>query len=206
MAKKGLRAVDGWKSKVWYKVVTPMMFGKSEIGEIVSDDPSKLLDRIMEMTLGDLTNDFSKQNTVLYFKINEVAGDVASTKFIGHKTTRDYVRSLIKRKTSMIDAMVNVMTKDGYSLRIKGLCFTVKRARASQIRAIRDIMVKMLSRRAPELEFSQCIQEIVLGKMASDLYMATKKVYPIRRIEIIRTEIREEPEFVIESTEEAVSA
>ena len=50
----------------------------------------------MDTTLGELTNDMGKQNVKMHFKIDEVSGESAHTKFTGHELTRDYLRSLVK--------------------------------------------------------------------------------------------------------------
>ncbi len=192
MAKKTQRRVDSWKSKRWYMVLAPEMFGKSNIGETPADDPDKLIGRTIETTLGDLTSDFSKQNTKLKFRIDNVDGDTAYSKFMGHNMTRDYMRSLVKRKTSRIDANTDVVTSDGYALRVKSSCFTLKRAKTSHIEAIRAIMEESIKERAKDLEMSQYMQEIVLGKLSSDIYKKAKHIYPLRRVEIRKTEVRSE--------------
>ena len=46
----------------------------------------------------ELTGDFSKQYVKLKFQISEVAGDTATTRFIGHQVTSDYVRSMIQER------------------------------------------------------------------------------------------------------------
>ncbi len=66
----------------------------------------------------ELTGDFSKQYIKLRFEVNGVAGTVANTKFTGHKTTTDYVRSMIRRGTSRIDASAVVKTKDDHKLKL----------------------------------------------------------------------------------------
>ncbi|RLG34478.1 30S ribosomal protein S3ae, partial [Methanosarcinales archaeon] len=49
------RSRDKWKAKQWYTVLAPKMFGEVKAGETVADEPSKLIGRRIEMTLGDLT-------------------------------------------------------------------------------------------------------------------------------------------------------
>jgi small subunit ribosomal protein S3Ae len=120
---------DGWKAKQWYNLVAPEMFGKANIGETVADVPEKLIGRVIEVTLGELTNDLSKQNIKLILKVDSVGGDSAYTKFTGHQLTQDYLRSLIKRSTSNIETNVSVLTKDGYTVRVKPSCYNIKSKR-----------------------------------------------------------------------------
>ncbi len=184
---------ESWKAKQWYNLVAPEMFGKANIGETVAEEPEKLIGRTVEITLGELTNDISKQNTKLILRVDRVAGDSAQTKFIGHQLTQEYVRSLVKRGTSHIDTNIPVNTKDGYTIRVKPSCYTIKRARANQIKAIRQIMDKVIAVKAKELDMPQFIQEIVTGKLAASIYHDVKPIYPLRRVEVRRTEVEAEP-------------
>jgi len=184
---------DSWKAKQWYSLVAPEMFGKKNIGETVADVPEKLIGRVIEVTLGELTNDLTKQNIKLILKVDRVGGDSAYTKFTGHKLTQDYLRSLVRRQTSSIEANVLVKTKDNYTIRVKPSCYTIKRAQANQIKAIRSVMKKVIAVRAKELDMAQFIQEVVSGKLSANIYHDVKPVYPLRRVEVRKTEIESEP-------------
>jgi small subunit ribosomal protein S3Ae len=187
------KAAEGWKAKQWYNLVAPEMFGKTNIGETVAEVPEKLIGRVVEITLGELTNDLSKQNTKLLLKIDRVGGDSAYTKFMGHQLTQDYLRSLVKRQTSAVETNVSVTTKDGYTIRVKPSCFTIKRARANQVKAIRSIMNNVIEAKAKELDMPQFIQEVITGKLSASIYHDVKPIYPLRRVEVRKTEIEVEP-------------
>ena len=193
MARRSQRKADSRKAKLWYKVVSPEMFGRSPFGETIANDPERIVGRIVETTLGDLTNNFSKQNTKLKFKVDRVAGDSAYTKLLGHEMTSDYLRSLVKRRTSRIDAIVDVTTTDGYQVRVKPSCFTVKRARANQVKSIRELSKKVIMERSKSLDLNQLIQDAVGGKISLDIYKEAKMIYPLRRVEVRKTEIVTEP-------------
>lgn len=187
------KAAEGWKAKQWYNLVAPDMFGKTNIGETVAEVPEKLIGRVVEITLGELTNDLSKQNTKLILKIDRVGGDSAYTKFMGHQLTQDYLRSLVKRETSAVETNISVTTKDGYTIRVKPSCFTIKRARANQVKAIRQIMNNVIEAKAKELDMPQFVQEVITGKLSAIIYHDVKPIYPLRRVEVRKTEIEAEP-------------
>ncbi len=193
MARKASKKVDAWRAKAWYQVLAPAEFNRANIGETLADDPAKVMGRIMESTLGDITGDWAKQNTKMIFRIDEIGGNNAYTSFIGHEMTKDYMRSLVKRRTSKIGANIVVTTKDGCKLRVKPLIFTVKRARTSQIESIRKIMVEVIVKKSKELGFHECVTEIVNGKMAAEVYKATKNIYPLRRVEVAKSEVVSKP-------------
>jgi len=200
LARRSQRKAESRKTKQWFKVVSPEIFGLAPVGETVANDPERVVGRVVETTLGDLTKNFSKQNTKLRFKIDKVAGDSAYNKFMGHEMTSDYVRSLVKRRTSRIDSVADVTTTDGYRVRVKPSCFTVKRARANQVKSIREISKKIVLERGAGLDLNQLVQEVVLGKLSMDIYKEAKMVYPLRRVEVRKTEIIGEPGIVSTSS------
>jgi len=189
LARKVQKKLDKWKSKSWYNIETPEFIGRNNIGTTLAEEPEQLIGRIVEATVGDLTNDFSKHNTKLKFRINDVNGDVAQTRFIGHEITTDYLRSIVKRQTSRIDTNLKITTKDGYTVRVKPICFTVKRARTSQIEGIREVMDNTVKERAKELNFEQFVEEAIMGKLSATIYRNAKNIYPLRRVEIRKTEV-----------------
>ena len=193
MARKQQKKVDSWKEKKWYNIVAPEFLNRTQVGQTIASDPELMIDRIIETTVGEMTNDMSKNNIKMRFRIVRINGDVAETAFLGHHLTNDYIRSIVKRQTSKIDSILTVRTADGYIVTIKPTCFTVKRARTSQIKAIRALMTRIVVRRAVKINFEDLIQEIVTGKLSSMVYKQTKNIYPLRRVEIRKTEVVKTP-------------
>ena len=194
MAKARRRRVrDTWKEKQWYKIMTPKEFGDAEIGTTPARDPEILVKRRVESSMRELTGDFSKQYVKLYFQINDVAGDIANTKFVGHHVTTDYVRSMIRRGTSRIDTLSEITTKEGYKVNVHIIAITVKRAKASQQKFIRETMANLIQQAVDGKTFPEFVEGVISGKMASSIYHETKKIYPLKRVEIIKTQVAEEP-------------
>ncbi|MDI9394538.1 MAG: 30S ribosomal protein S3ae [Euryarchaeota archaeon] len=191
--KKVQRKIDGWKSKEWYNIEAPVYLKRAVVGSTLAGDPALLIGRNVETTVGELTNDMTKNNTKVILRINNVVGDVATTDLIGHELTTDYIRSIVKRQTSRIDANIEVQTKDGYVIRVKPTCFTIKRARSSQMMAIREMMVDIVKKRASETDFETFIQEAILGRLSAAIYRQAKFIYPLRRVEIRKTQVEAIP-------------
>jgi small subunit ribosomal protein S3Ae len=194
LSKRGRRRVrDKWRNKAWYTVMTPNYFGNVELGAIPADDPKKLVGRVLDATLYDITNDFAHQYLKMYFQVTEVDGKTAKTVFKGHEYSRDYLRSLVRRRTTLIDAVLNVATKDKYKLRVAVSAFTLNRVKTSQEAAIRNIMEQIVDEKAAVLAFDQFAQEVVLGKIASDIYNQAKKVAPMRHVGIRKSKLTLQP-------------
>ena len=190
-AKARRRVRDTWKEKSWYTIKTPVNFEDKEIGETPAKDADLLIGRGVEVTMRELTGDFSKQYIKLRFEIDNVAGEVANTKFTGHKTTTDYVRSMIRRGTSRIDASAVVTTKDDRKIKLQVLAVTIRRAKSSQQRYMRSVIEDLLREAASEKSFDELVKVCVNGKLASEIYHKAKKIYPLKRVEIIKSKVIE---------------
>ncbi|MDN7024546.1 30S ribosomal protein S3ae [Methanoculleus sp. FWC-SCC1] len=183
------RRVEGWKAKKWYRVHVPESFGKTEIGDTITADPENLVGRVMTATLAEVVQDYSKSHIKMKFKINNVAGESAYTEFVGHEVTRDYLRSLVKRRTSRVDTTMPVITKDRKKLRLTVVCLTLSRAEQSQIHAIRLAIMQQIAARAAESDLETMVKDIMSGDLSRDLFKAVKTIYPVRRIEVTKSKI-----------------
>ncbi len=201
MSKRGKRVRDKWRSKDWYTVMAPNYFGNVELGAVPSDEPKKLVGRIIDATLYDITNDFAHQYLKMYFQVIEIDGKTAKTVFKGHEYSRDYLRSLVRRRTTRVDMVINIQTKDGFRVRVAVCAFTLTRVKTSQEIAVRNIMKRIAEERATALNFDQFAQEVVLGKIASDIYNEAKKVSPLRHVGIRKSKLVSQPtEMVVAAT------
>ena len=190
MAKKQRRRVrDTWKEKSWFTIKTPVAFQDKEIGETPAKDADYVIGRTVEVTMRELTGDFSKQYIKLQFEVSDVAGTIANTKFVGHKTTTDYVRSMIRRGTSRIDAPVYVTTKDDRKLKLHVLAVTTRRAKSSQQKFMRETIQDLVTNTASEKTFDELVEVSVNGRLASEIYHKAKKIYPLKRVEIIKSKV-----------------
>ena len=189
MSSKTKKVRDKWRSKTWYMIMAPPYFGNIELGAVPADEPEKLIGRVIDSTLYDITNDFSHQYLKMYFQVTEIAGKTAKTLFKGHEYSRDYLRSLVRRRTTKVDGIFTIITKDGYKLQIALSAFTLSRIKTSQEKDIRVIMEKIIKDKATALTMDQFAQEIVLGKIASDIYNAAKKIAPLRHVGIRKSKL-----------------
>jgi small subunit ribosomal protein S3Ae len=184
LSSKTKKVRDKWRTKTWYMVTAPPYFGNTELGSVPAGETEKLIGRTIDATLYDVTGDFSHQYLKMYFQINEVDGKTAHTIFKGHEYSRDYLRSLVRRRTTKVDGLFNVITKDGYNLRVAISAFTLSRVKTSQEKIMRTIMTRIIKEKAAALTIDQFAQEMVLGKIASDIYNEAKKIAPLRHVGI----------------------
>ncbi len=183
------RVRDKWRSKSWYTVLAPSYFGNVNLGPIPAAEPDQLIGRVIDSTLYDVTNDFAHQYLKMRFQVTEVDGKTAHTLFKGHEYSRDYLRSLVRRRTTKVEGLFNITTKDGYRVLMAVCAFTLSRIRTSQERAIRTLMETIVKEKASTLTLDQYAQEMVLGKIASDIYNEAKKIAPLRHVGVRKSKL-----------------
>lgn len=183
------RARDKWVAKKWFRVLAPSTFGFAEIGLIPADDEDSLIGRTVEISFYDISKDITQLQIKLKFQIVSVEGDTAYTQLKLYELTRDYIRSIVRRGTSKIDAIRDVVTKDGVKLRVMAMAVTQSRVKTSQQRAIRKIMFGIIDEKAKELTFDEFIQQSVLGNIATEIEMRAKKIYPLKKAEVRKIKV-----------------
>jgi small subunit ribosomal protein S3Ae len=180
---------DKWRSKSWYNVVAPSFFGNIDLGAVPAENADQLIGRVVEATLYDITGDFSHHYLKMFFQISAMDGKTAKTLFKGHEYSRDYLRSLVRRRTTKVDGLFNLTTKDGFKLRIAVSALTLSRIKTSQEKIIRNIMIRIIKEKAAALTMDQFVQEMVLGKIGSDIYNESKQVAPLRHVGIRKSKL-----------------
>jgi len=189
MAKE--KIVDTWKSKNWYTVLAPPMFESKEIGQIPATEDSHLINRVVKTSLADLTGDMSQSYVNLQLRIHEVKGKTAYTKLIGHEISAGYLRTLIRRRRNVVYEVVDAKTKDGVEIRIKLSIFTARRISSPLKTALRNSAKQEVALRVKEMDFQQIAQEMIFGKFSATIFNRLKKLCPVKRIEVRKTEVFE---------------
>src|SRR5213593_5049084 len=193
MSKATKKIRDKWRAKEWYSVFTPSYFGEQNVAVIPSEDPKKLIGRVVETTLYDITNDFSHQSTKLYFLVVSITDEKCETILKNHEYSTDYLRSLVRRGSTRIDGIFTGRTVDNYLTRVYIVAFSHGRINGSQEHGIRQVMGKIVAEKASKLTYSQLCHEMVLGKMGSDVYNEAKKVCPLRHIGVRKSKLLSMP-------------
>jgi len=171
MAKKVAGKVrDKWKLKSWLTVLASPSFGSAPIVRIPVTDAEKARGRVVETTLYDiLKQDPQHYSFKLYFQVDRVEGETAHTVLRGHEYSREYLRSLVRRGSSLSDFIKDYRTKDGYLVRVYCIAFSQGRMNTSKKHDLRSVMDKVIGERASSLTYDQFAQEMVLQKIASDV-------------------------------------
>ncbi len=191
--RKTRKIKDKWKEKKWVTVLAPDAFNNIPIAyiPITSDETAK--GRVLEVTLFEiLKGDPSQHQYKLYFQVDKVNQEKATTIFKRYEYAKEFLRSLIRRGSSRINFILDAKTKDGYIFRIKMLALSHRELNTSRKHALRLIAKDVLEKTVRNMTLDQFVQASCYGKINSDIMAAAKKVIHLRhvgleKVKLIRT-------------------
>jgi len=197
LARRKGRVKDKWREKRWVSVSAPESFNNVPLAYVPITDDENASGRILEVTLYDiLKGDPSQHQYKIYFQIDKVDGDKASTIFKRFEYSKEFLRSLVRRGSSKINFIIDIKTKDGYIFRIKVIALTHRQLNTSRKHALRLITRDIINKTVPEMTIDQFVQATCYSKINSDIMAAFKKVIKVRhvgleKVKLIRTADKE---------------
>ncbi len=182
-------AVKKTKSKAWYTIISPEIFGAKEIGKTTASDPQYLKGRIIEVSSIDVTNNFSKYYLKFKFRVNELNGEKAYTVFDGSECMRDYISRMVVRYIRRIDTIQDLKTKDGVPIRVKSLAIVSKKMNSSIVKVIRKRIQGLVKQIVEEQKLEDFLGGVIDDKAKILVLDDIRKIYPVRNFEFRKTEV-----------------
>ena len=183
VVRKSRKIKDKWKEKKWVSVLAPDSFNNVHIADIPITDEEKAKGRVIEVTLFDiLKGDPSQYQYKLYFQIDKVVGEKATTIFKRYEYAKEFLRSLVRRGSSKINFVIDAKTKDGYVFRIKVIALSHRELNSSRQHALRLIARKIIEKSVPNMTIDEFVQASCYNKINSDIMAATKKIIHLRHV------------------------
>ena len=181
--RKTRKIKDKWKEKRWVTVLAPDSFNNVPIAYIPITDDENAKGRVIEITLFDiLKGDPSQHQYKIFFQIDKVTKEKATTIFKKYEYAKEFLRSLIRRGSSKINFILDTKTKDGYIFRIKVLALSHRELNTSRKHALRIIARDVIEKTVPHMTIDQFVQASCYGKINSDIMAATKKIIHLRHV------------------------
>jgi small subunit ribosomal protein S3Ae len=183
LARRKTRVKDKWREKKWINVLAPDSFNNVPIAYIPITDEENARGRVIEVTLFDiLKGDPSQHQYKIYFQLDKVQDDKATTIFKRYEYAKEFLRSLVRRGSSKINFIIDAKTKDGYVFRLKVIALTHRQLNTSRKHALRLIARDIIEKTVPEMTIDQFVQAACYGKINSDIMAATKKLIRVRHV------------------------
>ncbi|AFU58710.1 30S ribosomal protein S3ae [Candidatus Nitrososphaera gargensis Ga9.2] len=210
-AKKGGRVRDKWRDKQWVVVNKPYGFEPQvPVNYVPITDVEHAKGRTIENTLHDMMKgnpdqSMDQHQIKVFIQIDKINDGIASTIFKGHEYAKEFLRSLIRRGSSMIMFTHDYTTMDGHTFRVAVVAFTQRRVNSSKKHEIRMVAHKILSERIPQLTVDRFVQEVTgskrgdipretNSKLGAEILNEAKKITVIRHIGIKKTKLISTPE------------
>ena len=183
MVRKTRKIKDKWKEKRWVTVFAPDSFNNIPVAYVPITNDKTAVGRVVEVTLFDILKGDPAQNQYkLFFQIDKVTEEKATTIFKRYEYAKEFLRSLIRRGSSRINFSIDTKTKDGYVFRIKILTLSHRELNTSRKHALRLEAKKQIERIVPQMTIDEFVQAACYGKINSDIMAATKKIIRVRHV------------------------
>jgi len=184
---------DKWKTKRWYTIRAPRHpWNYQNIGETIGESDEHIIGRIYEMTQQEFNGDFTKMHVMLRFRVSDTVGQDALTTFVGHHHQTNHIRRQIRRYRGKIDDVIDVVTQDGYLVRIKPLVITQKRVQTSVKQSIRAKMRDVLRGFVAKTTYDALQVAMLDGSLESEIQNQIKTIYPCRSVVIRKSQLLQE--------------
>lgn len=191
MADAKKKTIDTWKIKTWYFVVAPKLFNEAEVTQVPAQDDEHIINRVIKIPLKEITRDLSHIYTNVKLRVEKVKGKTAYTKFIGHSIAREYLQTLGRKGRRLLYQVLQVKSKDEVDFTVKILIVTNGPASTPKCTLLRNVAKELTIEKIKTTDFAAFIQEVLYGKAGLELQTKLKKIYPIKRVEIYKTELTE---------------
>lgn len=208
------KAVDPMLRKEWYDVVAPnadiemdrRQFTKTLVNKTVGLKRSEdnLKGRIFEANLADLKKDEAFGYRKVQLRVDAVQGRNCLTNFHAMSLTTDRLRSLVKKRCTLISAETLVTTTDGYMIRVFIIGFTAKAenqvkracyAQTSTVRSIRKRMVDYTKNQLSKLDLQGCVKKFLRESTAQEIPRHVKAFFPVANVFIRKVKLVRAPKF-----------
>lgn len=186
------KVIDTWKLKTLYSVLAPKFLGEVEIAKTPASDEDKLINRVIILPLKEVSRDIAHIYTNIKLRVFEIKGKTAFTKFIGHEISKEYLSTLVRRHRDALHVVYPVKSRDGVEFTVKILLVTAVPCSNSQKTALRNALKKEVEAKVAATDFGKFITEALYGRLGAELSQKLKRIAPVRRIEIKKTQLKEE--------------
>ncbi len=197
MARRKTRVKDKWREKRWITILAPDSFNNVPVAYVPITNDENAVGRVIDVTLFDiLKGDQSQHQYKIFFQIDKVQGDRATTIFKKYEYAKEFLRSMVRRGSSKINLIIDAKTKDGYVFRLKLLILTHRQLNTSRQNALRLIAQDVIQKTVPQMTIDQFVQATCYGKINSDIMAAAKKLIRVRhvgfeKVKLVRTAEKE---------------
>lgn len=134
--------------------------------------------------------------------VDDTRGRDALTSFYGVDMTRDQFCALIKKRKTLIEAVQDVKSQDGYIVRVFSVAFTKESAgqkkktnyaMSSQQKEIRRRMNEIVAREISKANANQILTLFTSEAVEKKITKEITKIYPVRNVRVRKIKVIQRP-------------
>ena len=134
--------------------------------------------------------------------VDQTEGRQAITSFYGVDTTKDEVCSLIKKRKTLIEAVCDVKSSDGYVLRVFVIGFTresvnqkrkTNYALSSQIKIIRKRISDIIAKEVTKANITDVLKLFTSEVVEKKITKETSSIYPLKNVKVRKVKVIQRP-------------
>jgi small subunit ribosomal protein S3Ae len=143
--------------------------------------------------------------------VDQTEGRQAITSFYGVDTTRDELCSLIKKRKTLIEAISDVKTQDGYLLRVFVIAFTrestnqkrkTNYALSSQQKIIRKRINDIVAKEVTKSNVTQILNLFTSETVEKKITKEVSPIYPVKNVKVRKIKVIQRPNVDINKLSE----
>jgi small subunit ribosomal protein S3Ae len=188
-------------NKLWVSINAPAVFNQIPLPKIMTSSPESIINRRITVSLSDITGDIRQVQVFLKFRITNVEGNTARTRFDQLELAREYVRGMVRKGITKTEAILEAETKDGALVRIFVVTINRGKLHRSKRTAIRKAVENVFVTKANESLFNDFVQYIVMGRAGADIASEVRKIASVNTLEIRKVKVLRPPSAEAQSQE-----
>ncbi len=129
--------------------------------------------------------------TTLNFRITDVKGKTAYTELIGHQLSPGYIRTLVRRRRTVLHTVKDIATQDDRTVRLKMISVTKDRISETMRKNIRVAIDAELQDASGKFGYYELMNEVINGRLSTKVFNRLRQITPMNRVEFRKTELKE---------------
>ena len=159
-------------------------FENAEIGETLASEDSLVMNRTIEISLSQITNDPKSQNVKVKFKVKEVKDNKGYADLAKYFMIPTYIRRVVKPGREKMEDSFKIVTKDNVRVMIKTLLLTKAKTQNSVLSMLRLRTREYFGDYGKKNDYRKLLNDVIMHTIQRDLKQFLNKVYPLNVCEI----------------------
>ena len=178
--------------------MAPKELGARVLGQTPTTDPKSLVGRNIEVGVPDITGDNSKYYMKVSVIISNIEGKTCLTSFNGFECMREHLLRMVRKRNQKVENVFDVVTKDGWLLRIKPWTILNGRPASTVANRMRLFTKNFFNEFASKNNMNDMVRKIFTTEIQMRIKREGSKIYPVRFSEVARIKVLRSPEFKAE--------